>query len=176
MRLAVDGRDVLGPADLYLPEAYRAAAARASCRPESGGVAVHRQFGPASLDLRYEPAPAGLRVRSRWSGTALPRQAALYVPVVAAARWWAHPAEGRLEDRYEVRHLTTTGILTNFGWRPQGTNVVWDSLLQPLEAGCGPGPGGVGGRPDRAWPSPAGQRRPGCGGWIVSATGTSWPR
>jgi hypothetical protein len=134
-RLTVDGCEELGPAELYLPETCRAAAQRASCRHDGIAVIVQRTFGSARLDLRYEPTGSGLRVRSRWSGKMMPRQAALYLPVVQAARWWAMPAEGRVEDRYEVRHLASSGILSSFCWRPQGTNTVWDSLLQPLEPG-----------------------------------------
>jgi hypothetical protein len=131
-RMAVDGKAVVGSTDLYLAERCRTAAGPAACRREGGGVVVERAFGSARLELRYQPVPTGLRLRTRWSGATMPRQAALYVPIVNAARWWAASAEGRVEDRYEVRHLATTGILTNFYWRAQGTNVVWDSLLHPL--------------------------------------------
>jgi hypothetical protein len=123
---------VLGAANLYLPENYRLTAGKAACHREGQAVVAERSFGPARLELRYEPTPSGLRLRSRWSPTAMPTQAALYVPIVDASRWWAAAAEGRVDDSYDVRHLATTGILTSFYWRPQGTNAIWDSLLQPL--------------------------------------------
>jgi len=132
-RLAIRGSEVLGPADLYLPAGLRERGEKAVLRQEGNGVVVERSFGRAKLTLRYRPEPNLLRLETAWAGD-VPADAAMYLPVVQASRWFAATAEGVLEDAYRVRHLTTEGVSSSIYWRPQGTNVVWDSMLVPLSS------------------------------------------
>lgn len=128
------GQGMLGPADLYLPSDYRASAGKASVRRERDNVIAERTYGPARLELRYEPCATGLGVFARWLGDKRPAAASLYLPFPAAAGWMARTAEGSLQGVFRGRHLTTAGVLGSIYWRPQGTNVIWDSLFQPLGA------------------------------------------
>ena len=125
------GQGMLGPADLYLPSDYRASAGKASVRRESDNVIAERTYGPARLEIRYEPRSTGLGVHARWLGDKRPAMASLYLPFPAAG-WMARTAEGSLHGAFRARHLTSDGLLGSIYWRPQGTNVVWDSLVQPF--------------------------------------------
>jgi hypothetical protein len=130
-RLSIGGTEVLGAADLYLPAGWREHAEKTVLRQEGNAAVLERGFGRARLTLRYVPERGSLRLETAWSGD-VPTQAAMYLPVVRASRWFAATAEGVLEDAYRVRHLPTEGVTGSIYWRPQGTNVVWDSMLVPL--------------------------------------------
>ena len=130
---AVQGKPMLGRAELFLPPGYRAkmkVSPLPDARPEAPGYKI--DFGNAALELRYEAAAkfpwAG--IKTKWSGN-VPKNAALYLPVVQASQWSAYTAEGVLSDAYRVRHLSTDGVVESIYWRPQGTNVIYDSLVVP---------------------------------------------
>jgi len=142
-RFDADKRTVLGPADLHGGPMLAAGADRPQFDEQPGRVVARRKFGPATLVATYSATPDALHVKLDWQP---PQQAAptgpasplaLYLPVVDARRWSVQTAEGLLTDEYRVRHLPTDGVIGSIYWRPQGTNVLWDSLLQPLS----PNPG-----------------------------------
>jgi hypothetical protein len=129
--LRAEGEDLLGRMDLFLPAAARQALQPAS-NTRSGQEDVWRcVVGSATLELRYAQQDDGLHVRAQWLGT-VPANAALYLPIVNAQRWGATTAAGPLCGDYLVRHLPTDSARGSIYWRPQGTNVIWDSLVHPL--------------------------------------------
>jgi hypothetical protein len=130
-RLVIGGKEVLGAADLHLPIGWRERAEKVVSRQEGNQLVFDRQFGRSRLTLRYRTEPETLRLETEWSGD-VPANAAMCLPVTEASRWYAATAEGVLEDAYRVGHLLTEGVTSSIYWRPQGTNLVWDSMLVPL--------------------------------------------
>jgi hypothetical protein len=127
----VDNQTLLGRMDIVLPPAF------AQLGPPrtfvDGETIVHERDGAdGKLVLRYTPRGAGMRLEARWVGPRQPEYAALLWPVAAAHHWWATAADGVQEDTYAVRHLTGTSFTDSIYWRPQGTNVLFDSLLHPF--------------------------------------------
>ena len=130
--LEYGGRTVLGPADVYLPEKYRRAATAAVFHREGEAIVFERSFGGAKLELRYQDVGGAIRLHSQWTGTDLPENASLAIPMVDAPQWWADTPEGFCTSSYRVRHAASEGFSGHIYWRPQGTNVLWDSLVHPL--------------------------------------------
>ncbi len=136
LEVRVGGLPVLDRADLALDPVTAAKAGKPVMTPDGLDMLVERPFGDAKLTLRYHPTADKLEVRGTWTGPA-PEYCALVWPVNDAARWSATCSEGRLEDTFRVRHLTTDGVMGSIYWRPQGTATVFDSLLQPFSADGG---------------------------------------
>ena len=134
--LRVGGTPVLDRADLALDPATAAKAGRPTITQDGADTLVERPFGEAKFTLRYHGTPDHLEIRGAWTGPE-PEYCALVWPVNEAQRWSATCSEGRLDDTYDVRHLTTDGVIGSIYWRPQGTAVVFDSLLQPFSADGG---------------------------------------
>jgi len=126
------GQRLLGPADVFLPEKYRRMATEAVFRREGKELVFERSFGSARLEMRYKDVAGAIRIHSRWVGTDIPENASLTLPVVGAWRWEAYATDGGLMSFYRVRHPAFEGAAGSIYWRPQGTNVLWDSLFHPL--------------------------------------------
>lgn len=94
---------------------------------------VERAGADGKLVLAYRRSDTGVEVSARWDGPRQPSYAALLLPIPGARRWLAHTAEGDLADDYVPRHEAGDGSGYQGGiyWRPQGTNVLYDSLLHP---------------------------------------------
>lgn len=136
MWVRIGGIPVLDRADLAVDPATAAKAGQPVMTADGLDMLVERPFGDAKLTLRYHPTAEKLEVRGTWTGPE-PEYCALVWPVTDARRWSATGSEGRLEDTYRVKHLTTDGVMGSIYWRPQGTAVVFDSLLQPFSADGG---------------------------------------
>ncbi len=127
----VESVPVLGPVDICLPPSHAQLGAP-TVSQDGGTTVVTRSAGEGRLELRYRVQPEQIRLEARWLGANQPETAALLLPVVGAQRWSATAADGRLADDYAVRHLPTTGVVGSIYRRPQGTNVLFDSLLHPF--------------------------------------------
>jgi len=133
---------LLEKADIFLPPGYREKAETPQVVRKENKLTVTQKFGNATLELIYTDerdkktdSPL-IRMTSRWTGTDIPENAAISFPVpvtTPAHEYWrvATPWENVLEN-YRPRHLTTDGVYSSIYWRPQGTNVVFDSLLSPF--------------------------------------------
>ena len=127
-----DGKRLLGQADIYLPERYRGTAAPAVYRHTGKALVFERSFGRAQLELGYQAIGGEIRLQSRWSGNDIPRRASLSLPMIDAEAWIAVTPDGYLWGSYPVRDHVFGGTYGNIYWRPQGTNVLWDSLVHPI--------------------------------------------
>jgi glycosidase len=129
--LKADGEPLLGQVDLYLPAGSQRELKRAI--PETSGkeTICRYRLGKSTLELRYEPQADGLHLHTQWQGD-VPDRAALYLPMAGARQWAATTAEGPLAGEYLVRHRVSDAIVGSIYWRPQGTNVIYDSLIHPL--------------------------------------------
>lgn len=123
-----NGRQATGAWDLYLP-ADSLPHVPATMRTNAQGTVTERTYGASTLRLTY--TPTGLT--THWDGP-VPDGAALAIPLEQAQDWRVVAAEGTFADAYHVRHPAGDGFASSIYWHPQGTNVLWDSLLHPFAA------------------------------------------
>ncbi|MCE5215451.1 hypothetical protein LLH03_00340 [bacterium] len=131
-RFEASGTPVLGAADLFLPADLAGAPAEVTVEAAGSVVTAYRKYPEAMLRLTYRVREDGLEVAAQWTGKQAPGEGSLGLPVPAATHWFASSAEGLAQDEYHPRHLTIDGATGSIYRKPQGTNVVWDSLLHPL--------------------------------------------
>ncbi|MDR2115785.1 MAG: hypothetical protein LBP87_05325 [Planctomycetaceae bacterium] len=131
-RFERSGKPCFGQAELLLPAGMMEKAEKANIVQEKNTLLVRRQFGTATLEMHYWWKDDSILFDSRWTGD-VPKNAALLIPIINATHWAIVSSEGQLGEPYQPRHLVTDGIFGSNYWRPQGTNVVFDSLLTPIE-------------------------------------------
>lgn len=129
--VSAGGKELLGKVDVYVPLPYRQQFTKAKTEMRGKQLVTRCPMGAATLELHYAAEKDGLQLRTKWDGD-VPSGAAIYLPFLGVKRWGATMAEGLLEGEYVVRHLTTESAARNIYWRPQGTHVIWDSLIHPL--------------------------------------------
>lgn len=128
---SADHEPLIGPVDLYLPASY-GREFTAATHETLGKESVWRcPLGQSTWEVRYLTETDGLHLRTKWTGEK-PQGAALYLPFPQAKSWGALTAEGALDGSYAPRHLPIESTASSIYWRPQGTNVLFDSLLHPL--------------------------------------------
>ncbi len=131
---------LLGKADLFLPPEYLAKAEKPIIVQKDKEITVHRKFGNATLEIVYSNEGKRdyflpcFRMTSRWTGTDIPPNAAINfsVPDSRFPHWNVLTPWDFFVEHYQPRHLTTDGVYGSIYWRPQGTNVIFDSLLTPF--------------------------------------------
>lgn len=144
-RIEVDGRTVFGAADLLLPEGFAEKAGKVEYSRETMGqtdLVLHRfrlPFGETALELHYDSKAKSINspliVRAKWVGEKpedLPRNAAIFLPVVEGDSWFAETVGGRLWDSFTPRHTGQEGRDGHIYWRRQGTGILFDSLVTPM--------------------------------------------
>ncbi|MDR2706127.1 MAG: hypothetical protein LBC02_10145 [Planctomycetaceae bacterium] len=131
-RFEKSGKPWFGSADLLLPAGMKEKAEKANIVQEKNTLTVRRKFGAATLEMHYWWKDDSILFDSRWTGD-VPKNAAMLIPIVDATHWSVISSEGGLGELYHPRHLTTDEVFGSIYWRPQGTNVIFDSLLTPIE-------------------------------------------
>jgi hypothetical protein len=131
-RFEKSGKPWFGSADLLLPAGMKEKAEKANIVHEKNTLIVQRKFGAATLEMHYWWKDDSILFDSRWTGD-VPKNAAMLIPIINATHWTIVSSEGQMGGLYQPRHLTTDGIFGSIYWRPQGNNVVFDSLLMPIE-------------------------------------------
>ena len=140
---------LVGKADMLLPTAYLEQAEKPSIVQKDEEITVTRKFGNAVLQISYARdgvfafddgtfAPY-FGMATRWTGTDIPANAALSFSSPENLYWFFVASEGVLGGHYHPKHLMTDGVLGSIYWRPQGTNLIFDSLLHPLGIDNGAG-------------------------------------
>lgn len=133
----LDGKQVLGPADFYLPEGIKEEIQKeqsySTSHTKEGTVYTFRKkIENSLLELRYIQQKDSLRLETNWTGQDIPNEAILSFPVVDAAIWGVQTAEGFLSDEYRTRPEGGRPGSSSIYWRVQGTPVLYDSMLCPM--------------------------------------------
>ncbi len=131
---------LFGKADLFLPPEHIEKAEKPIIVQKDKEITVRRKFGNATLEIVYanegkrEYFLPCFRMTSRWTGTDIPPNAAINFSVAdnRSPFWNVVTPWDHLIDHYHPRHLTTDGVYGSIYWRPQGTNVIFDSLSTPF--------------------------------------------
>jgi glycosidase len=131
-RFEKSGKPWFGSADLLLPAGMKEKAEKANIVQEKNTLIIRRKFGAATLEMHYWWKDDSILFDSRWTGD-VPKNAAMLIPIIDATHWSVVSSEGGLGELYQPRHLTTDEVFGSIYWRSQGTNVIFDSLLTPIE-------------------------------------------
>ncbi|MDO5580005.1 MAG: alpha-amylase family glycosyl hydrolase [Planctomycetia bacterium] len=134
---AIDGKQVLGPADLFLPKGLEDPANKdlsfTSSLVKEGKVCTFRKkIGKSLLQIRYISQKETLRMESMWSGEEIPSDAVLSFSVPEAASWGVQTAEGFLSDEYRIRPEGGVPGTSSIYRRTQGSPILYDSMLCPM--------------------------------------------
>ncbi|MCS7254796.1 MAG: alpha-amylase family glycosyl hydrolase [Armatimonadetes bacterium] len=108
--------------------------------PKTGIVTLPLRivFSGGNVSLTYRCLPTEVQIEASLQTTAKPSRAGLLFSVANVHRWQINTIEGTLDDWFFARHLSGKRGTHRIYWRPQGTEVVWQSEMTPLH-------------PDDAW-------------------------
>lgn len=136
--LEIDGQKLLKTAKIFLPESLVTSGKKSGYQAEmmtqnEKQSSFRLKFGKAELNLNYIAEEDGLVFEGKWTGTDLPVDAMMIFPIKDGQKWSAMTAEGYLEDCHRLRDANASSKSGNIYWRPQGSEVLFDSLLHPFE-------------------------------------------
>lgn len=83
---------------------------------------IYHCLPKGEIDVQATLAPSGRMSRAMW-----------VFSCPDAARWQVNTAEGLLDDDFVVRHRSGKRGTHGIYWRPQGTDVAWQSQMVPLD-------------------------------------------
>ncbi|MDR1964708.1 MAG: hypothetical protein LBQ50_13105, partial [Planctomycetaceae bacterium] len=130
----VDNNLLINAADILLPKEVKEKAEKPVIDIHEKEIFVKQKFGQAILETRYSiKSNYHVFIESRWTGNDIPKNAVFSLPIAEPITWMTGTIEGTLAYRYhpQLQHSTPDGFYSSIYWRPQGTNIIFDSLMTP---------------------------------------------
>ncbi len=137
-RALIEGSDFA----FALPSAVKVAGADVAWRREDKAVVVESKIrlGPPkgkavapSVHLTFRCVPSHLVLESKLEGVETLQRAMLVLKLGKFDRWQVNSGEGLLDGWVVTRHTSGRRGTHGIYWRPQGTDVFWQSQMTPLD-------------------------------------------
>lgn len=103
--------------------------------PKTGVVTLPLQLllsDGSQVQLTYRCLPTEVQFRATLNTKVKTSRAGLLFTIADAYRWQINTIEGVLDDWFFVRHMSGRRGTHRIYWRPQGTEIVWQSEVIPL--------------------------------------------
>jgi hypothetical protein len=141
--IGANGKVLLSGCDLIANERLEIAKISPS-QPVPSPQSLHFSFridlsDGSQLRLTYRCLPTKVQLQASWvEGKQKAERVGLIFNIADVHRWQVNTVEGTLDDWFFVRHLSGRTGTHRIYWRPQGTEILWQSEMAPLH-------------PDEAW-------------------------
>ncbi len=135
------GKLLLSGCDLVMSEQVSVVKVEGEKRTEGSTVTLPLRLvlsNGSQVSLTYRCFPTEVQILASLQEKVKMSRAGLLFAIANAHRWQVNTVEGTLDDWFFARHLSGQRGTHRIYWRPQGTEVVWQSELTPLH-------------PDDAW-------------------------
>ncbi|MCS7264542.1 MAG: alpha-amylase family glycosyl hydrolase [Armatimonadetes bacterium] len=131
------GKVLLSGCDLVMSEKVKIVSVDVNKRTkaQTGTVTIplqSRLSDGTQLLLTYQCLPKQVQIQASLKAKTKPSRAGLLFAVADAYRWQVKTVEGMLDDWFFARHLSGRRGTHGIYWRPQGTEIVWQSETTPL--------------------------------------------